>query len=123
VDADFLIRVDNALGGTPMSTVVKHRHSVTGGYTRGEETRARIVAAAMRLFGEKGYEGASTRDIAAAAGVNAPALQYYFDNKEGVLRACIEFIADRAWESLSEPVVEAERLIAEEADDEMLIEA
>jgi len=38
----------------------------------------------MRLFGEKGYEGASTRDIAAAAGVNAPALQYYFDNK----RAC-----------------------------------
>jgi TetR/AcrR family transcriptional regulator, regulator of cefoperazone and chloramphenicol sensitivity len=106
-----------------MSTVVKHRHSVTGGYTRGEETRARIITAAMRLFGEKGYEGASTRDIAAAAGVNAPALQYYFDSKEGVLRACIEFIADRAWESLSEVVIEAERLIAEEAEDEMLIEA
>jgi TetR/AcrR family transcriptional regulator, regulator of cefoperazone and chloramphenicol sensitivity len=106
-----------------MTTIVKHRHSSTGGYPRGEETRARIIAAAMRLFGEKGYEGASTRDIAAAAGVNAPALQYYFDNKEGVLRACVEFIADRAWESLSEGVVEAERLIAEGADDEALIEA
>jgi TetR/AcrR family transcriptional regulator, regulator of cefoperazone and chloramphenicol sensitivity len=106
-----------------MSTVAKHRHSVTGGYTRGEETRARIITAAMRLFGEKGYEGASTRDIAAAAGVNAPALQYYFDNKEGVLRACIEYIADRAWETLSEVVIEAERLIAEEAGDEKLIEA
>jgi AcrR family transcriptional regulator len=106
-----------------MSTVAKHRHSVTGGYTRGEETRARIIAAAMRLFGDKGYESASTRDIAAAAGVNAPALQYYFDNKEGVLRACIEFIAGRAWESLSESVIEAERLIAEGADDEKLIEA
>ena len=93
-----------------MITVAKHRHSVTGGYTRGEETRVRIIAAAMRLFGEKGYEGASTRDIAAAAGVNAPALQYYFDNKEGVLRACIEYIAERAWESLSGVVLEAERL-------------
>jgi AcrR family transcriptional regulator len=107
----------------PMINVAKHRHSMTGGYTRGEETRARIVAAAMRLFGEKGYEGASTRDIAAAAGVNAPALQYYFDNKEGVFRACIETIAERAWESLSEVVVEAERLIAQGADDEALIEA
>ena len=106
-----------------MSTVAKRRHSVNGGYPRGEETRARIIAAAMRLFGEKGYEGSSTRDIAAAAGVNAPALQYYFDNKEGVFRACIEFIADRDWESLSEAFVEAERLIAEGADDEMLIEA
>jgi AcrR family transcriptional regulator len=107
----------------PMINVAKHRHSMTGGYTRGEETRARIIAAAMRLFGEKGYEGASTRDIAAAAGVNAPALQYYFDNKEGVFRACIETIAERAWESLSEVVVEAERLIAQGADDEALIEA
>jgi AcrR family transcriptional regulator len=106
-----------------MISLAKHRHSVTGGYTRGEETRVRIIAAAMRLFGEKGYEGASTRDIAAAAGVNAPALQYYFDNKEGVLRACIEYIAERAWDSLSDVVVEAERLIAEGADDEALIEA
>ena len=106
-----------------MTTVAKHRHSVNGGYPRGGETRARIIAAAMRLFGEKGYEGASTRDIAAAAGVNAPALQYYFNNKEGVLRACIEFIAEHAWDSLSAGVIEAERLIAEGADDEALIEA
>jgi AcrR family transcriptional regulator len=106
-----------------MTTVAKHRHSATGGYPRGEETRARIVAAAMKLFGRKGYDGASTRDIAAAAGVNAPALQYYFDNKEGVFRACIEFIADCAWDSLSEGVLEAERLLAEDAGDEALIEA
>jgi AcrR family transcriptional regulator len=106
-----------------MSTVAKHRHSTKGGYPRGEETRARIVSAAMRLFGEKGYEGASTRDIAAAAGVNAPALQYYFDNKEGVFRACVEFIAESAWDSLSTSVLEAERLIAEDAGDEVLIDA
>jgi AcrR family transcriptional regulator len=106
-----------------MSTVAKHRHSVKGGYPRGEETRTRIVAKAMKLFGEKGYEGASTRDIAAAAGVNAPALQYYFDNKEGVFRACIEFIADRAWDSLAEGVLEAERLLEEGASEDALIDA
>src|ERR1700691_4440338 len=106
----------------PMVTVAKHRHSVTGGYTRGEETRVRIIAAAIRLFGEKGYEAASTRDIAAAAGVNAPALEDYFDKREGVFRGCIKFIADRAWDNLSEAVAEPEHLIAEGADDETLIE-
>ncbi|HEX4151955.1 MAG TPA: CerR family C-terminal domain-containing protein [Steroidobacteraceae bacterium] len=105
------------------TNVAKHRHSVHGGYPRGEETRARIIAAAMQLFGAKGFEGASTRDIAAAAGVNAPALQYYFDSKEGVFRACIEFIAERAWESLSESVVAAEGLVAGRAGVEALIEA
>jgi AcrR family transcriptional regulator len=102
--------------------LAKHRHSVDGGYARGEETRARIVAAAMALFGERGYEGASTRDIAASAGVNAPALQYYFDNKEGVYLACAEHIVSRVWEHLSEVVERAERTLADDADDDALIE-
>jgi AcrR family transcriptional regulator len=80
------------------------RHRAAAGYARGEETRRRIVEVALRLFGERGYEGASTRDIAAAAGVNAPALQYYFDSKEGVYRACAEYIAE-GWVAQFEPVV------------------
>src|SRR3981081_957713 len=103
--------------------LAKHRHSVDGGYARGEETRARIIAAAMELFGERGYEGASTRDIAASAGVNAPALQYYFDNKEGVYLAWAEQIVARVWEHLSEEVNSAERALASDADDDALIEA
>ena len=66
-----------------MAVAARHRHSVEGGYARGEETRARIISAALKLFGQRGFDGSSTRDIATAAGVNAPALQYYFDNKEG----------------------------------------
>jgi TetR/AcrR family transcriptional regulator, regulator of cefoperazone and chloramphenicol sensitivity len=80
------------------------RHRADAGYARGEETRRRIIEVALRLFGERGYEGASTRDIAAAAGVNAPALQYYFDNKEGVYRACAEDIAE-GWTAQLQPVV------------------
>ena len=106
-----------------MTRLARHRHSVDGGYPRGEETRARIIAAAMRLFGERGYEGASTREIAASAGVNAPALQYYFDNKEGVYLACAEHIVSRVWEHMSEVVERAERTLADDADDDALIEA
>ena len=57
------------------------RRPLAGGYARGDETRLRITEAAIELFGEYGFDGASTRDIAARAGVNAPALQYYFENK------------------------------------------
>lgn len=106
-----------------MTAVAKNRRAVEHGYLRGEETRARIIAAALRLFGERGFAGASTRDIAASAGVNAPALQYYFDNKEGVYLACVEHIVAHIWEYLSGAVANGERVAAGEASDEALIEA
>jgi TetR/AcrR family transcriptional regulator, regulator of cefoperazone and chloramphenicol sensitivity len=76
-------------------TPIKRRHPEDGGYARGEETRARIVTTALRVFGEEGFNKASTRQIAADAGVNPPALQYYFGSKEGLHRACAQFITDR----------------------------
>lgn len=106
-----------------MSPPPRHRHAVDGGYQRGEETRARIVLAALALFGERGFEGASTRDIAERAGVNAPAIGYYFDNKEGVYVACVEHIVSRVWARVSEPVEAAEAALKDNADDDTLIEA
>ena len=105
-----------------MTRAAKHRHALEGGYARGEETRARIVTAALRMFGERGFDGASTRDIATSAGVNAPALQYYFDNKEGVYLACAEHIVKCVWDCMSDVVSRAELAIAEDAPDERLIE-
>jgi TetR/AcrR family transcriptional regulator, regulator of cefoperazone and chloramphenicol sensitivity len=66
----------------------RRRRPGTGGYARGERVRARILAAAAELFANEGYEAASTRRIAAAAGVNAPALQYYFGGKASLHIAC-----------------------------------
>lgn len=104
--------------------MARHRPAAEGGYQRGEETRARIIEAALRLFGAHGYDGASTRDIAREAGVNAPALQYYFDNKEGVYLACIDYFVDRAWGLMSEVVIAAEALAARpDATDAELIDA
>jgi len=51
---------------------------------RGEDTRRRILETAIEVFAREGYEGTSTRELAAAAGVNLPAIQYYFGSKEGL---------------------------------------
>ena len=61
-----------------------------GTHQRGEETRGRILEAALELFADSGFDGASTRTIAERAGVNLPAIQYYFGSKEGLYRAVVE---------------------------------
>jgi len=107
-----------------MAPPIRPRHPTEGGYARGEETRRRLIDAAIRLFGERGFVGASTRDIARLAGVNAPALQYYFDSKEGLYQACAEHLSASA-EAHFEPVlVAAEAVLADaKASREALIGA
>jgi len=89
---------------------IKRRHPEVGGYARGEETRARIISTALRVFGEEGFIKASTRQIAADAGVNPPALQYYFGGKEGLHRACAQFIIDRMLSIVSPALTKAREL-------------
>jgi len=55
----------------------------------GDERRGRIVKAAAGLFVKRGYAGVSTQDIAAAAKVSKRELYTLFENKQGILRACI----------------------------------
>lgn len=50
-----------------------------------ERTRERIVQAAVKEFGSKGYAGARTASIAARAGVNQQLISYYFGGKQGLL--------------------------------------
>ena len=56
------------------------------GKTKDNETRQRIVDAAMALFREKGMDGMSMRELAEAAGVNKGLLHYYFKTKEALFR-------------------------------------
>ncbi|OWT72933.1 MULTISPECIES: CerR family C-terminal domain-containing protein [unclassified Achromobacter] len=99
------------------------RRPAAGGYARGDETRLRIIDAAIERFGEAGFDGASTRDIAQRAGVNAPALQYYFENKEGLYRACAEHIADETLAFFEPVVLNARQVLAENGDAQRLIDA
>jgi TetR/AcrR family transcriptional regulator, regulator of cefoperazone and chloramphenicol sensitivity len=74
-----------------MEGEVRNR-SRPGAYARGEDTRRRILETALEMFATHGYEGASTRLLAERAGVNLPAIQYYFGSKEGLYRAIISDI-------------------------------
>jgi len=51
-----------------------------------QQTRAKVLAAARRLFSEHGYEGATIRDIAAAAGMSTGAVFANFTDKSDLFR-------------------------------------
>jgi TetR/AcrR family transcriptional regulator len=61
---------------------------------RADQTRARILDAAVRQFSENGLAGARTEQIAEAAGVNKALLYYYFEGKEALYAAALESVAE-----------------------------
>jgi AcrR family transcriptional regulator len=72
-------------------------------------TPARILDAGMRAFAREGYAGATTRVIAAGAGVTLPVIAYHFGNKQGLHRACAEAIVDAYREHMLPLVLTARR--------------
>lgn len=62
--------------------------------TRGDATRQALVAAATVAFGRNGFDAASTRAIADAAGVPQGLIGYHFGGKEGLYLAVFDHIAD-----------------------------
>jgi AcrR family transcriptional regulator len=55
-----------------------------------EATTQALLAAAVEVFAEHGYDAATTRAVAQAAGVNEQLIQRYFGGKAGLLLAVIE---------------------------------
>src|SRR5215831_13991760 len=53
--------------------------------TRYDRRLSEILAHATEVFDEKGYEGASMRDLSRATGMSLAGLYYYFDSKEKLL--------------------------------------
>ncbi len=63
---------------------------------RREDTRRRILEAAMRLFSEQGYARTTTRALAQAAGITEMTLFRYFASKEKLFEATIEMYGGKA---------------------------
>lgn len=61
----------------------------------GLETRRAILDAALDLFSERSFDGASTRNIAELAGVTQPLLHYHFAGKEELWRAAVDDLFER----------------------------
>jgi TetR/AcrR family transcriptional regulator len=62
---------------------------------RADQTRARILDAALSEFSSNGLAGARTERIAEAAGVNKALIYYYFQGKEDLYAATLESVAAR----------------------------
>lgn len=53
------------------------------------DSRAALIEAAKVVFGARGFDGATVKDLAEAAGVNVSLVSYYFDGKENLYRECL----------------------------------
>ena len=69
--------------------------------SRGKDTRSRLLSVATQLFSDRGYEGVSTREIAAAANTTLPAIPHHFGSKEGLYQAVFATIAEDIERQLS----------------------
>ncbi len=55
-------------------------------------TRLALIRAALKLFSAKGFDGTSTRDIAALANANIGSIAYHFGGKDGLRLAAADYI-------------------------------
>ena len=67
-----------------------------------EATRERILEAAVETFAEKGFLGASTREIARRASTNQGLITYHFRSKDELWRAAADSIFERLGSQLAE---------------------
>jgi AcrR family transcriptional regulator len=58
------------------------------------DTRSRVLQAARTSFGERGFDGATIRDVAARAGVDPALVHHYFGSKQQLFLAAMEFPLD-----------------------------
>ena len=70
---------------TRKANPVRRRPQVRRPQTRFDRRLAEILAHATDVFYEKGYEGASMRDLSRASGMSLAGLYYYFESKEKLL--------------------------------------
>jgi len=66
-------------------------------------TKARILLAAEEVFATQGFAGASTREIAARAGVNISSLHYHWESKDRLYEAVLRAVYGRLTEVSREP--------------------
>ena len=74
-----------------------------------DNTTKLLMEAALRVFTEKGFAGASTREIVEIGGVTKPTLYYHFGSKDNLYRSILEDIFDRFNREISQ-IVSAELL-------------
>lgn len=92
-----------------------------------EPTRERLIAAALRLFGERGYQSTSVADVQRESDCHSGSFYHFFPTKQDLLLAVLEryrsgivpMLIEPAWADVHDPV---ERIFALLARYRMLLE-
>jgi len=79
---------------------------------KSEETRARILEAALEVFRERGFESATMREIATKAEVAVGAAYYYFDSKDAIVMAFYERAQSEMGPAIEQKLAESKTLEA-----------
>jgi AcrR family transcriptional regulator len=93
------------------------------------EVPLKVVDAAERLFAERGFSGATTRQICHATGLSASSIYYHFGSKRGLYRYILDYTSEKRarefeeikggsiglWEKLDRMIERFVRFCAEEA--------
>lgn len=72
-------------------------------------SRAKLLAAARRLFSRRGYAGTTMRDVALSAKSSIGNLYFYFENKEALLRALLDETRRPVWDWADQAAATAPR--------------
>lgn len=92
------------------------------GTPRARQTRDRLIEAAAGVFAERGYRGATMREIAERAGANLAAAHYHFGSKLDLYRAVVAVQFERLEARLAERGATLEALLDAATPRERVIE-
>jgi TetR/AcrR family transcriptional regulator len=98
--------------GFPYNQRVKDRGTMSSGNNNGDGRRERIIQQALRLFAEKGYDGASTPEIARLAGVSQSLIYRHFKNKDGLWKGVLQSEVTRLEENFVPPAFDGTDMLA-----------
>lgn len=95
-------RAWRASEGPPLrSQAVSQVEQAAAPRSRDRDRRAKIVAAATRLFRERGFHAVGIDEIGSAAGITGPGVYRHFSGKDDLLTSVLEAATDDLWTDLS----------------------
>jgi AcrR family transcriptional regulator len=89
-----------AARAAPPAAARNPRRSAGAAPSERNATAERILGAALKVFASNGFDGTTTREIAARAGVNLGLLKYYFDGKEKLWKAAVDEVFADLWRTV-----------------------
>lgn len=77
----------------------------------GDIAASKLIQAGLELFGQRGYDGVSVRQLSDQAGMNIASINYHFGNKYGLYTAVADYINEKLSAATQSSFSEAQQFI------------